>query len=195
VGTGKLPDETLRLMVDACDAAPGDFAEVGVYRGDTFWRLAAHAKRTARYAHAFDSFEGLAEPGREDVGHGFPRGSHACDVPTFLAGCPEGLAPWVHVWRGWVPDVFLGGASRLRLALVYVDLDHCQPTRDAITWAWPRLTHGGVLAFDDYFPNRRALASPAIDEFVERERDSLRVLDLANDQLVLRRTGGGDGEW
>jgi len=41
---------------------PGDFAEIGVFQGAAFRKVAALAGKQGKRAHAFDSFVGLNEP-------------------------------------------------------------------------------------------------------------------------------------
>ncbi len=45
---------------------PSDFAEIGCYKGDTFSKLIPIARRQDKSAHAFDSFEDIADSGSLD---------------------------------------------------------------------------------------------------------------------------------
>lgn len=191
MGDGILPDSTLSLMVDAACDVPGDFAEVGVYRGATFRRLVPLAVAQGKTAHAFDSFIGMADPSEHD-GPGYRRGSLSAGGPeVFLAEMiAAGLSPGAfRIWPGFVPECLLRCPVE-RWSLVYIDLDHHDPTEHAIRWAWPRLAPGGVLAFDDYFPGREIFASPPIGRFLVEHGGEVERLRFDNNQLVLRRLDG-----
>ena len=52
---------------------PGDFAEIGVFQGAAFRKVAALAGQQGKRAHAFDSFVGLNEPSSGDDAS-YPKG-------------------------------------------------------------------------------------------------------------------------
>ncbi len=180
--------DSRRLAVWAGEliAVPGDFAEVGAYKGQSFAHLARLAAAHGRTAHAFDSFLGMADPGPRD-GPVYPRGRLSVGgLAAFArrmdaASVPAGS---YYLHGGYVPDCFRGAAA-LHLALCIVDLDHYEPTVQAIAWAWEHLSPGGYLCLDDYFPGRDTYASGAIGEWLAAEpRD---VVWHCNAQLVARR--------
>ena len=47
--------------------APGDFVELGCYKGDTSLLLAEVLKGSGKELWIYDSFEGLPEKGKEDI--------------------------------------------------------------------------------------------------------------------------------
>ena len=51
----------------------GDFAEIGVFRGAAFRKVAELAAVQNKHAHAFDSFAGMDEPTAAD-GNAYPKG-------------------------------------------------------------------------------------------------------------------------
>jgi len=90
------------------------------------------------------------------------------------------------LWDGYVPEC-LEKCPVSEFAFIYIDLDHHDPTQQAIEWAWPRLVSGGILGFDDYFPGRPKLASPPIDSFLDREHSNLQLLHFDNNQIFVRK--------
>lgn len=187
MGDGKLSDRDLARCLAETDAIPGDYAEVGVYKGHLFNRLARAAHERKRIAHAFDSFEGMAEPGPKD-GHQYPAGALSVGgVDAFIEQIQAPPEAW-ELWRGFVPFCFQG--FHKSLAFAYLDLDHYQPTRQAIAFLWPLIEPGGILAFDDYFPTRRELATPAIERFLLWARSNRQVgaeRTNRNNQLFVTR--------
>jgi len=170
----------------ALAGVPGDYAEIGVYKGQSFAHLARLAAGSARMAHAFDSFRGMGRPGPRD-GTAYPAGHFSVGgVCAFRARMDRaGLQRWFYrAHAGYVPACF-GRCSGIRLALAIVDLDHYEPTRLAIAWAWDRLSPGGLLCLDDWFPGRESLASGAIGEWLAAGAPT--VYWQAGPQIVLRR--------
>lgn len=143
---------------------PGDYAEFGVFRGDTF----AHAIRIMapdpHLSHmrflAYDSFDGLPEPRGVDAldgfSSGFYRGQFSFTRDEFVARLREcGISPDLYaVYDGWfeqtLTDESHAAASVGMIAAAWIDVDlyeSCVPVLDYLT---PRLSVGSVLAFDDW---------------------------------------------
>jgi hypothetical protein len=167
---------------------PGDFAEVGVFRGAAFRRVAALAYSQDRMAHAFDSFRGMAPPqvvgdehyaaGKFDIG-----GPDAFVKLMDEAGVRRDA---YRLWAGFIPECFADAPESLRFALAILDVDHYQPTVDGLKWLAPRISPGGILALDDYIPAIDLLATKAIKEFLGSE-SCFDVVAEFNQQLILRR--------
>lgn len=186
---GKLSDDHLYRAMTAVSAVPGHFAEVGVWKGHLFTRLVKYSRAQGRMLHAFDSFEGLAAPGPHD-GPELRKGQFSSGgVDGFRAIMRQEKIPdpAYTLHPGWIPGCFRE-CDDLQFAFVYLDVDHCEPTREALEWIWPRLSPGGVLGMDDYFPGRPIYASPPIDAFFERTPHE-RLWFEAN-QLFVRKNHG-----
>jgi O-methyltransferase len=166
---------------------PGDFAEIGVFRGKAFRKNAMLAHQQGKMAHAFDSFVGLDEPGQLD-GSGFPKGMFGVGgVQSFTARMDSYRVPraFYQLHPGYIPDCF-NGAEQLRFSYVLLDVDHYEPTKEAIDWIWPRLSTSGVLALDDFLPSHEKLATLAIKEFLRAHND-FDIIGFFNQQLILRK--------
>ena len=169
-------------------AVPGDFAEIGVFRGAAFRRVATRAAAQHKLAHAFDSFAGMAEPGPAD-GTAYPKGMF--DIggsDAFVALMDKAGVPREHyrLWAGYVPDCLNTAPPELRFSFVILDLDHYQPTVEALHWLTPRINAGGLLALDDFVPAGDGLATRAIREFLATDR-AFAKLAFFNQQLILRK--------
>lgn len=128
------------------DDVPGDFIEIGVYHGSTFIPMAVHAASLGRHSHAVDSFVGMAESGVHG-GDSYPKGKFNVGGPSSLLRAVKDhkdLSSFVYVHEGFVPSVFTG-MEHLRFAVAHIDLDHYQPTKDALSFVWPRLSKGGLF--------------------------------------------------
>jgi len=140
----------------------GDYAEFGVWRGDTLctaYHLAQDlagsfpAFKEMRF-YAFDSFEGFPELRGDDIHPQFRQGGRACSEEEFLriVSARNVPAERLTVTRGWFKDT-LGKCTlpERSLAAAYVDCDLYDSTREVLECISPRMAAGAVLVFDDWF--------------------------------------------
>jgi O-methyltransferase len=135
----------------------GDYAEFG--SGRVTFGLAYRESR--RYGldptlWAFDSFRGLPRPVEGDAHPRWIEGKMATTLEEF-----HGLAARNGIPKSAyrvVPGFFSETLARASpdeqptdLALAYVDCDFYSSTRDVLAFLEPRLKHGMIVAFDDYF--------------------------------------------
>jgi O-methyltransferase len=143
-------------------AVPGARAECGVYRGATALLL-CHAWRTqqpgfdGRDFYLIDSYAGTSASTRHDLipvraDDGGTR-MESC-LPVARTDTSAGLVrsffggfPGVEICEGWIPQVF-GTLPERTWAYVHLDLSLYEPTRDALTYFYPRLAPGGVILCD-----------------------------------------------
>jgi O-methyltransferase len=137
----------------------GDYAEFGSCGGTSMWlaRQAIAANPVPRHMWAFDSFAGL--PKTEE-----PRDAHPAWVPNTMTWSVEDFHS-VLATRGVPRDAYttvegyfaeslppLGSDGQPRdIALAYVDCDLYSSTVSVLAFLEPRLKHGMILAFDDYY--------------------------------------------
>jgi hypothetical protein len=162
------------------DKVPGDLMETGVWRGGgtVFMRgyLEAHGMPD-RLVWAADSFEGLPAPSQpQDAGRDFS----AARMPILAVSLDEVqevfrrydlLDDRVRFLKGWFRDT-LPAAPVDRLAVLRLDGDLYESTRDALVPLYDKLSSGGFVIVDDYgdfgpcrqavdeFRSARGIASP-----------------------------------
>lgn len=73
------------------------------------------------------------------------------------------------------------------ICFAHIDLDHYQPTAETAQWCFERLVPGGVIVFDDYFPGRTILATPAIEEFLLRYGGDIEFTRAAGRKLLVAK--------
>lgn len=154
----------------------GDYVEFGSGWGRT---LALAYKSTAREGTpvslwTFDSFQGLPAPeGDEDEHPRWREGQFKTTLDEFHASCEaQGVPRGAYtVVPGFFADTLprLSAADQPRdIALAYVDCDLYTSTKTVLDFLAPRLKHGMILAFDDYYnwsPNQLAGERRAFEEF------------------------------
>jgi hypothetical protein len=166
----------------------GDFVELGAWYGNTTKKMVALAAEQAKRVHAVDSFEGMASPTAFDIR---PAGNLSIGgVQRFHATMDKAAidrsAYDVHV--GWIPEIFAEIPNQ-SYSFAVVDLDNYQPTVDSIKWLWPRISSGGIVAFDDFYPGNMMECSRAIKEFLRRESDHC-IIGFQNYQLYVQKIDG-----
>ena len=184
-----ISNEGLLTHVNAVSNIEGDFCEIGVFRGDTFKRLAPLARHRGRRAHGFDSFCGMDDPTDLDFGY-YDKGR--LSVGGVEAFCcimdPVIQRTEYDLFEGFIPTCFEAIKPTQRYALVIVDVDQYAPTVTSLDWVWPLVTEGGIVILDDYFKNREGLAAMAIDEFLAALHPlDFQFLEYTNTQLIIRK--------
>lgn len=178
----------LEWMAHSVRSVPGDFAEIGVFRGAAFRKLAAFAHEQGKLAHAFDSFRGMDSPSAED-GQQYPRGKFDIGGPdAFMDLMDEANVPrdYYRLWPGFIPTCFEAFPAQSSFSLVVIDVDHYRPTVDSLQWVVSRVNRDGILALDDFLPATDLLATKAIKEFLARNAKFERIGEF-NQQLILRK--------
>lgn len=158
---------------------PGDLLEAGVWRGGAVIMMRAVLKAhgvTDRRVWAADSFEGLPEPDATR----FPKEAAAYHGPVIqdayqrlAVGLDEVqdnirryglLDAQVRFLPGWFKDT-LAHAPIDRLAVLWVDGDYYESTRDCLVHLYDRLSPGGYLIVDDYGEDDWTDCRAAVDDF------------------------------
>lgn len=136
----------------------GDYAECGVYRGDTAVRIhGAMAEGTTLYL--FDSFEGHPENSEFDLpGHCKGRYSET-SIELISKLCPKAV-----IYKGFFPSQFENVAYK-KFRFVNVDCDLYTSTRHCIRFFLPRIVPGGIMRFDDYKCGDCPGCDKAVEEF------------------------------
>lgn len=137
----------------------GDYAEFGCYGATTFTLAWGASRLVGHQAHlwGFDSFAGLpatADP--RDVHAGWVEGEMHTDEGRFVDLCLSRGLPRQDFTT--VPGFYADslrptapGPRPDRIAFAFVDCDLYTSTVDVLRFLGPRLRHGMILAFDDYF--------------------------------------------
>lgn len=160
----KMVEDLRAFMWDAFTALningiTGDYVEFGSVGGTSF--QLAHDVVTstpvARHLWAFDSFAGLPEPEVHlDEHPAFTPGYQSGGLEAFHQLCRDhGIAPSAYTAvEGFYADTLpsRGGHGEPHdIALAYVDCNMYTSTVAVLDFLAPRLKHGMIVAFDDYF--------------------------------------------
>jgi O-methyltransferase len=177
----------LWTLVSELADIPGSILEVGVWRGGSGALMAARAAAAGIDDPVFlcDTWTGVVKTGAVDTY--YQDGKHA-DTSRELVEALVGRLSLhnVQLLEGVFPDATAAQIAERRFRLCHIDVDVYQSAHDVFRWAWPRLSPGGVVVFDDYgFP-----ACPGVTQFVDEQRglsDRLVLHNLNGHGLIVKR--------
>ena len=140
----------------------GDYAEFGCCGAMTFcivYDLLAEYPKAVGPFHlwAFDSFQGLPKATLPEDSHPeWKEGSMATSVEEFHGLCrSHGVPPSAYTTVAGFYEESLNasapGPRPEKIRLAFIDCDLYSSTREALNFLMPRLQHGMILAFDDYY--------------------------------------------
>jgi O-methyltransferase len=171
----------------------GALVECGVWRGGSMMAIALTLLRlgdTDRDLYLFDTFEGMTEPGNEDVKQS---GEHASEIlrredresPFWAIASIDEVRKAVlgvgypkeriHFVKGTV-ETTLPENAPAQVALLRLDTDWYSSTKHELIHLFPRLSRGGVLIIDDYAYWRGA--RQAVDEYIRENELTLLLIRI-----------------
>jgi O-methyltransferase len=150
---------------------PGDFAEIGVYKGGTAWLLSKVLEKSKKTLHLFDTFEGMPEVDRNKDDVEFVQAGIFAD--TSLEAVRDYLKefPATKFYKGLFPGT-APPVAEMKFSFVYIDVDIYQSTKDCLEFFYPRVTPGGVIVSDDYKSLKCPGVKKAFDEFFADKREA-----------------------
>jgi hypothetical protein len=145
------------------DDIPGDFAEIGVYRGNTARILAQAARAGGRRLFLFDTFSGFDLADQADTNNPSRAFANTSldSVKNFIG------TDSVEYVVGRFPDSLSTAKIADSFAIVHLDCDLYQPTAAGIAHFYPRLSLGGLLILHDYSSGHWRGCAQAIDVFLK----------------------------
>jgi predicted O-methyltransferase YrrM len=123
---------------------PGDFVEVGVYKGGSAAELAKVAKEQGRVLWLFDTFTGTPCEHALDSHHKIG------DFSDTSVEAVRQLIPGAKFVVGDCRETLKGKSARAKIAFAHIDCDQYESVRACIRELGPRMAPGGVMWFDDY---------------------------------------------
>lgn len=154
-------------------------AELGVFKGDTAWKLNALFPQQRLYL--FDTFQGFDPRDikeEKSKGCSFAREGEFSDTSeqAVLGRLPfPGQAV---IRRGYFPDT-AAGLEQERFCLVSLDADLYAPILSGLIFFYPRLVPGGMILLHDYNNERFRGARQAVEEF-EKQYGRLCLVPLCD---------------
>jgi Macrocin-O-methyltransferase (TylF) len=175
----------IKQVLDA--GIEGDFAELGVWRGNTAAVLAYFAQPQHRTVYLFDTFEGFSERDFKGVDAGaWPKNfaNTSLDMVREVVG-----APWsaCQVVAGYFPDSLQPQHRDKRYAIVSLDCDLYEPMKAGLEFFYPRMPRGGLLMLHDYSSRQWPGTKQAVDEFCRATGELTVLLPDKSGSAFIRR--------
>lgn len=143
--------QTVLWAAQQAMSLPGDFVELGVYKGHTTMFLAEYLDFGAqdRRWWLYDTFEGVPSDQRDAGREGMSAADYGAAF-TFEE-VRERFAPFgnIEVVQGRVPEVFAQTCPD-QVAFLHIDLNNATAEVAALDALYDRLSPGGVIVFDDF---------------------------------------------
>jgi O-methyltransferase len=179
-------------LLGQLEAVPGDILEVGVWRGGTGVLLALRASSFAEPPEVIlaDTFEGVVKASGSDPW--YRGGEHADTSPTIVRGLAERAKVDVHLLVGIFPDATGASIDSRVFRLVHIDVDVYESAQAVLEWAWPRLSVGGVVIFDDYGSFECEGVATLGRELFAMSSPHVRLVHNLNGHLVLIKLTDGE---
>lgn len=166
----------------------GNFAELGVYRGNVAAVLALFASRNGRRVQLFDTFQGF--DARDYLG-----ALEHDQLPMFdkvsIAGVRRKLASYADVCDlvpGYFPDSLRTEHDAMQYAVVSIDCDLQKPTTAGLEYFYRRMPKGGVIFVHDYSSLHWKGVKLAVDEFCRLYDEQPVLIPDKSGTVMIRRS-------
>jgi hypothetical protein len=165
----------------------GDFAELGVWRGNTAAVLSHYAHLSGRAVHLFDTFGGFDPLDIKGVDAGARKeefeGTSVATARQIIG------AAWsaCRVVPGYFPQSLEPLHRDKMYAVVSIDCDLYEPMKAGLEFFYPRMPVGGTLLLHDYSSCHWPGAKRAIDEFCAATGERPTLMPDKSGSVVIRR--------
>ena len=168
--------ELWSLVSQTVSFAPGDYLEVGTWRGGSGCLIARRVKEICPGSRVFlaDTFAGIVKAG--EIDGGYTDGAHDDASVDDVKALASRMTVDVEVLQGMFPDDTGTQIEDRVFRLCHIDVDVYQSGKDVLEWIWPRLVPGGIVVFDDYGFN----SCPGVTRLVNEESGKIDRLFYHN---------------
>lgn len=160
-----------------CLKIPGDFVELGCYKGDTSLLLAEVLKGSDKKLWLYDSFEGLPEKSTFDnspLGKDFVSGELAVTKREVKERFLRAGLKVPIIKKGWFSDFSFDDLPE-KIAFCFLDGDFYESIRDGLKLIENKMSDDSILIVHDYGNPALPGVKKAVDEWISTR--SLQVLE------------------
>ncbi len=173
------------------DDIQGEFAEVGVWKGNTAAVLAFYANKHGRKVYLFDTFEGF---NKKDIkGIDLDKNSELKNKnfqDTSIQIVKDNIdKDYVacEIVEGYFPESINENHKNKKFALVHLDCDLYEPTSSGLEFFYNRMSPGGIFILHDYSNCSWNGSKKAIDEFILKKKESLILMPDKSGSAFFRK--------
>lgn len=150
---------------------PGDFVEMGCYKGDTSLLIAEVLQESDKRLWIYDSFEGLPEKRKEDeslLGEAFKGGElYVTKREVKERFLRAGIKVPV-IKKAWFSEL-VNEDLPCKIAFAFLDGDFYESIRDSLAIVGDKMSDGGVIMIHDYKNPALPGVARAVDEWLNNK--------------------------
>jgi hypothetical protein len=165
----------------------GDFAELGVWRGNTASILAYYAAQHNRKVFLFDTYEGFSKDDLTgiDAQKEMDFNNTSIELVKSVIGPNAAQCSFV---KGFFPDTITAEHENRQYAIVSLDCDLYAPTKAGLEFFYARMPKGGLFLLHDYSSLHWDGSKKAIDEFCAITGECVILMPDKSGSAFLRKT-------
>ena len=166
---------------------PGDFAELGVWRGNTASVLAHYAILNNRKVFLFDTFEGFNNRDLQGIDSDKEMKFHdtSIDLVKKVIGASSSSCDFI---AGYFPDSISENHRTTKYAIVSLDCDLYEPMKAGLDFFYPLMPQGGLFLLHDYSSLYWAGAKKAIDDFCAKNKEFVILMPDKSGSAFIRKS-------
>lgn len=161
---------TLKQFAKHAMTVEGDVVEFGVFQGNSAAYIQDIIPDDKKF-YLFDTFQGLPKAGKNDI---YWEAGDFDNTSVELIKNKLKRAN-ISIQKGDIKET-LKNCQIQKLCFAHIDVDLYESTKKALEFAYPIMTKGGIIVFDDYGDLVSRGAKKAIDEFFYKQEESLIYL-------------------
>jgi hypothetical protein len=165
----------------------GDFAELGVWRGNTAAVLAHFAAGTNRKLLLFDTFEGFKKEDLVgiDAKQTIAFENTSVQMVKDLIGQNDSACIYV---KGFFPATLTAEHYARQYAVVSLDCDLYAPTKAGLNFFYSRMPKGAIFFIHDYSSLHWEGSKLAIDEFCKEQNEYVILMPDKSGSAFIRKS-------
>ncbi|MCX6118536.1 MAG: class I SAM-dependent methyltransferase, partial [Proteobacteria bacterium] len=173
--TARLWSFILNIKQVMSENIAGDFAELGVWRGNTASILAHYAKGHGRKVFLFDTFEGFdaKDLGGIDADKTKEFQDTSLNLAKSVIAPNDGVCEFI---KGYFPDSVTDSCKGSTFSIVSLDCDLYEPTKAGLEFFYPRMQTGGIFLLHDYSSLWWTGSKKAIDDFCKNNKEFIVLM-------------------
>jgi len=165
----------------------GDFAELGVWRGNTASVLAYFGANANRLVYLFDTFEGFKKEDLTGIDAEKTVAFNNTSIQMVKDNIGENDRNCIYV-KGFFPGSLTKEHEDRKYAIVSLDCDLYAPTKAGLTFFYVRMPKGGMLFLHDYSSLHWEGSKQAIDEFCKEQNEFVILMPDKSGSAFIRKS-------
>lgn len=165
----ELETEKIVFLARECLNVPGDYVELGCYKGDTSLLLASVLEGNEKRLFIYDSFEGLPSGGEKDGAasqNGFVSGALAVTKREVKARFLRAGMKVPVIKKAWFNELTEVDLPE-EIAFAFLDGDLYESIRDSLKLVVGKMNRAGIIVVHDYNNPMLPGVARAVDEWLK----------------------------